>query len=63
MYMVNYDYNHLKIVKMFINNWSAGCQVINDREKYLDQMNWYRDAYLQDRQEFVTYVLLNEFDA
>lgn len=60
-----YDFSlrNLKIVKMFINNWSAGCQVINDRKKYLDQMNWYRDAYLQERQEFVTYVLLNEFDA
>lgn len=60
-----YDFSlrNLKIVKLFINNWSAGCQVINDREEYLEQMTWYRNAYIEDRQKYITYCLLNEFDA
>lgn len=58
----NFDPRNLKVVQWFIGNWSAGCQVINDRVKYLEQMKYYRDAYIKGKQEYVTYCLLNEFD-
>ena len=58
----NFSPRNLAIVKMFIGNWSAGCQVINDRKQYLEQMTWYRNAYLDETQKYVTYVLLNEFN-
>jgi hypothetical protein len=58
----NFSLASLKIVKWTIGNWSAGCQVINDRKQYIDQMKWYENAYKNDDQLFVTYVLLNEFD-
>jgi len=58
----NFSLNSLKVVKWIIGGWSAGCQVINERDKYLDQMKYYRSAYLTGEQEFVSYVLLNEFE-
>lgn len=50
------------ITKWLIGNWSAGCQVINDREEYFEQMDYYRLALKDGTQRFVTYVLLDEFD-
>lgn len=57
-----FSLNSLKVVKWIIGGWSAGCQVINERAEYLEQMNYYREAWITDKQEFVTYVLINEFD-
>ena len=58
-----YDFSKrsLRIVKWIIGGWSAGCQVINDRQAYAEQMEWYREAYYNNKQEFVTYVLIDEF--
>lgn len=58
-----YDFSKksLKILRWTIGNWSAGCQVPNDRQKYVDQMNWYRDAYNSGKQKYVTYCLIDEF--
>ena len=58
----NFSKANLKIFKWFIGNWSAGCQVANDREKYFEQMDYYRQAYADRSQKFVTYCLINEFD-
>lgn len=49
------------ILRWVIGNWSAGCQVVNDREKYFQQMQWYKAAKESGRQKFVSYCLLNEF--
>lgn len=58
-----YDFSKksLKIVKWVIGNWSAGCQVINDREEYLEQMDEFRYLHLSGSQKYVSYCLLNEF--
>ena len=58
-----YDFSakNLKIKKSDINNWSAGCQVPNDRAKYVEQMNFFREALKRGAQKYVTYVLINEF--
>ena len=57
----NFERNNLKIVKWFIGNWSAGCQVINDREQYLEQMDEFRYLHESGEQTSVSYCLLNEF--
>lgn len=58
-----YDFSdrNLKIKTTDINNWSAGCQVSNDREKYAEMMKYYKLAQKNGSQTHVTYVLLNEF--
>ena len=50
-----------KMVKKLIDGWSAGCQVINERDKYDNQMNWYENAFNTKAQEYVTYCLIKEF--
>ena len=45
-----------KIKKIFINSWSAGCQVPNDPIKYVALMD-----YFKDKDEKVTYCLIKEF--
>jgi len=44
-----------KVKKEYINDWSAGCQVINDNEKYLKFIE------LCKPQNVVSYCLINEF--
>ena len=58
-----YDFSkkNLKLKAEDIGAWSAGCQVINDREKYAEMMEWYSLASKNGTQTHVTYVLLNEF--
>ena len=58
-----YDFSlaNLKIVKWAIGYWSAGCQVINDRKKYIDQINYYKKAHENGTQLMVSYCLINEF--
>jgi hypothetical protein len=58
-----YDWSiaSLKIVRWIIGDWSAGCQVINDRIGYKDQMDYYEKAKKEGKQMYVTYVLLDEF--
>jgi len=58
-----YDFSDksIKLTKDQIDGWSAGCQVINEREKYLTQVEWYRHARENNIQESVTYCLINEF--
>jgi hypothetical protein len=58
-----YDFSdrNLKIKTSDVNNWSAGCQVSNDREKYAEMMKYYKLAQKNGRQTHVSYVLLNEF--
>ena len=58
-----YDFSKksLGILKWFIGNWSAGCQVINNREEYLEQMDNFRLLHNIGEQKLVTYCLLNEF--
>jgi len=58
-----YDFSlaNLKVVKWAIGYWSAGCQVINDRKKYLEQIEYYKNAFANGEQIMVTYCLINEF--
>jgi len=58
-----YDFSDasLKMKKATIDAWSAGCQVVNDRAKYMEQMKWYRKAAKDKTQTHVTYCLINEF--
>lgn len=51
-----YDDN-FKGLQENIGNWSAGCQVVNDKQKHLEIIK------LVKMQKRVTYVLLNEFEA
>lgn len=59
-----YDFRqgNLKLTRSAIDGWSAGCQVINEREKYVKQMEWYERALKEKRQEYVSYCLINEFN-
>jgi len=57
----NFSIKNMKIVKWIIGDWSAGCQVINSREKYKEQMDWYESALKTGQQKFVSYCLINEF--
>lgn len=58
-----YDFSKdsIKIKKEDVNNWSAGCQVTNDREKYLSLMEYFEKAKKDKQQGFVSYCLINEF--
>lgn len=58
-----YDFSasNLKMKRPTIDGWSAGCQVSNDRLKYMEQMKWYREAQKKGTQLFVSYCLINEF--
>lgn len=60
LYGINFhtmDYNQQsKAVKDKINGWSAGCQVVNDVEKFYQLMAGFKGY------KSVTYVLLNEWD-
>lgn len=60
LYGINFhtmDYNQQsKAVKDKINGWSAGCQVVNDVEKFYQLMHGFKGY------KSVTYVLLNEWD-
>lgn len=58
-----YDFSqkNLKLKSEDIGAWSAGCQVINDREKYAEMMEYYSKALKNGTQTHVTYCLLNEF--
>lgn len=67
-YGINYHTNtynledkNLEVLKDNIGAWSAGCQVVNERLAYLNQMKWYEKALANGVQKFVTYVLINEF--
>lgn len=57
----NLKIDNLKIVKWFIGNWSAGCQVTNDRKAYKEQMDYYEMAKNTGKQTYITYVLIDEF--
>ena len=50
-----YD-NNFKGLQENIGNWSAGCQVVNNKQKHLEIIK------LVKPQKKVTYVLLNEFE-
>lgn len=57
----NFSLANLKIVNWLIGNWSAGCQVINDRKKYLEQISYYKKAFEEGDQIMVTFCLIGEF--
>lgn len=62
-HMNTYDFSakSLKLKKPTIDGWSAGCQVINDREKYMESMKWYKEATNSKIQDKFSYCLINEF--
>jgi len=58
-----YDFSpaNLKLKRPQIDGWSAGCQVVNERDKFIEQMKWYKAAAKANTQTHVTYCLINEF--
>lgn len=58
-----YDFSkkNIKIHREDINSWSAGCQTINQRVKYMDHMRWFKKALDSGTQKFVSYCLIKEF--
>lgn len=58
-----YDFSKASksIISWFIGGWSAGCQVVNAREQYFEQMDWYEYSLRTGYQKFVSYCLLKEF--
>lgn len=57
----NFSLKNIKIINWFIGNWSAGCQVINDRKKYIEQMKYYKNAHENGTQIMVSFCLIDEF--
>jgi hypothetical protein len=59
-----YDFSlrSLKMTQQQIDGWSAGCQVVNEREAYIEQMSWYQGMAKSKLQETVSYCLINEFN-
>lgn len=58
-----YDFSkkNLKVLREDIWSWSAGCQVINQRTKYIELMKWFENALEKRTQKWVSYCLINEF--
>lgn len=65
LFGINYHTNTFKwynaIINWIIGPWSYGCQVNNQRDRFMDQMTWYRAAKKDGTQPFVTYCILKEF--
>lgn len=57
----NFSLANLKVVQWLIGNWSAGCQVVNNRMAYLEQMHHFKELLESGKQIMVTYCLINEF--
>lgn len=57
----DFSAKNLKVKKETVGDWSAGCQVPNDREKYVEMMEYYSKASKNGSQTHVSYCLLNEF--
>tara|TARA_R100000951_G_scaffold116523_2_gene128784 strand:- start:2857 stop:3483 length:627 start_codon:yes stop_codon:yes gene_type:complete len=59
-----YDFRlaNLKVVNWLIGYWSAGCQVINNRQEYVKQIDYYKNSFEKGTQIMVSYCLINEFD-
>ena len=62
---INFHTNTFKWYNAYISwiiGWnSAGCQVTNDRIKYLKWLNVFKDRLKSDEQRYITYCLINEF--
>lgn len=57
----NLSDQNVQIDKEDIELWSAGCQVPRDRDKYVEQMKYYKEAARTGTQTSVTYCLIREF--
>ena len=58
-----YDFSkkNIQVHREDINSWSAGCQTVNSRSKYIKLMRWFEDAKNRGSQKFVSYCLIKEF--
>lgn len=58
-----YDFSNdsKKVLKSDINSWSAGCQVANQRAKYIEHVKEFQILKEKGIQKWVTYCLINEF--
>ena len=56
----NYDMTS-RVIKWFINGWSAGCLVFNNIKKYSKMMNWFKKAKKSGKQVNVTVLIVKEF--
>ena len=57
----NFSDENIQVTVDEIDDWSAGCQVTNERDKYVTQMDWYREAKESGKQTNVTFCLIKEF--
>lgn len=57
----NFSKSSLKVVNWLIGYWSAGCQVINNRNEYIKQIDYYKDSHETGKQIMVTFCLIDEF--
>ena len=57
----NFSDENIQVTVEEIDDWSAGCQVTNERDKYVTQMDWYRNAKESGKQTNVTFCLIKEF--
>ncbi len=66
LYGINFHTNTFKwynnVIRWTIGAWSAGCQVTNQRDKFLELLLWFKKAKANGSQKYVTYFLLNEFE-
>lgn len=64
-YGINFHTNTFKhynsIVNWVIGSWSAGCQVTNQRERFLFWTKKFKKRYDNNEQSRVTYCLIKEF--
>lgn len=51
-----------KTVSWKIGGWSAGCQVVNEQDEYIEVINWFKEAKETNKQNLVSYVLLYEWE-
>jgi hypothetical protein len=65
LFGINFHTNTFKwynnVIKWTIGSWSAGCQVTNQRDVFLEWLMKFKDRQRSGKQKYITYCLINEF--
>ena len=65
LFGINFHTNTFKlynsVVNWFVGTWSAGCQVTNNRVKFIEWLMRFKDRKASGKQKYITYCLINEF--
>lgn len=66
LFGINFHTNTFKwynaTMNWLIGSWSAGCQVTNNREKFIEWLMHFKDRKASGKQKYITYCLINEFE-